>query len=68
MSRTITLAGFAVIALAMLGYELAGLIFRRTPTLGDALNLVTRSRPGRWIVLGAWLWLGWHLFVRASWR
>lgn len=68
MSRTITLAGFAILALAILGYELAGLLWRRTPTLGDALSLVTRSRSGRWVILAGWMWVGWHLFVRASWR
>jgi hypothetical protein len=68
MSRTITLAGFAVLGLAILGYELAGMVWRRTPTLGEALSLVTSSRTGRWLVLAGWIWVGWHLFVRASWR
>lgn len=26
----------------------------------------TRWRPARWVLLAGWLWLGWHLFVRAS--
>jgi hypothetical protein len=68
MSRMITLVGFAVLALAILGYELAGMMWRRTPTLGDALSLVTRSRPGRWFLLAGWMWVGWHLFVRGNWR
>jgi hypothetical protein len=68
MSRTSTLAGFAVLALAIIGYELAGMMWRRTPTLGEVLGLVTRSRSGRWVVLAGWMWLGWHLFVRAGWR
>jgi hypothetical protein len=34
------------------------------PTMADLLDLVMRRRVGRWIVLGGWLWLGWHLFVR----
>ena len=26
----------------------------------------TRWPPARWALLAGWLWLGWHLFVRAS--
>ena len=66
MSRTLTLTGFVVLALAILGYELLGVIWRRTPTVGEALGLVTKSRPGRWLVVAGWLWLGWHLFARGD--
>lgn len=68
MTRTVAFAGYALLAVAIAGYELAGLVWRRTPTLGDALTLVTRSRVGRWLLLAGWLWLGWHLFVRSDWR
>ena len=31
-----------------------------------ALAQIVRPRPGRLPLLAAWLWLGWHLFVRAG--
>jgi len=68
MTPTITIAGYCLIGAVIAGYEAASRAWRRTPTLGDAVALVTRSRVGRWIVLGGWLWLGWHLFVRGDWR
>lgn len=66
MTRTVTLAGFAILAATMLAWQALGLIFRRTATLGQALARVTRSRSGRPMLLTAWLWLGWHLFVRGG--
>lgn len=62
--RTLTLAGYAVLAAAILAYELAGHLRRRTPTLAQAMLVLTRRPAPRALVLTAWLWLGWHLFVR----
>lgn len=67
MSRAVTLAGYAVLAAAVGGYQLLGLLRRRTPTLGKALAPVTASRTGRLILLAGWLWIGWHIFVRGNW-
>jgi hypothetical protein len=68
MSRSVTLAGYACLGVAAVAYQLAGTVRRRTPTLGDALRLLTRSLLGRLLLLGGWMWLGWHLFVRSRWR
>lgn len=68
MTTTITVEGYCLIGAAVVVYEAASRAWRRTPTLGDAVALVTRSRVGRCVVLGSWLWLGWHLFVRGDWR
>lgn len=68
MSRTTTLLGYVVIGVAIVGYQLAGLVWRRTPTLAEAVLLVTRREWARWLLLAFWLWVGWHLFVRADWR
>ena len=68
MTRWVTLGGYVVLAAAMAGYELAGRLWRRTPTLGQAVSRLTRSRLGRGLLLADWLWLGWHLFVRGDWR
>jgi hypothetical protein len=37
------------------------------PTFSDIMRIVTASAWGRWALFAAWLWLGWHLFVR-GWR
>jgi hypothetical protein len=64
MTRNLTLAGYAVLATAGLAYELAGRLRHRTPTLGQAMLILTRRPVPRALVLLGWLWLGWHLFVR----
>ena len=66
MNRTVTLAGFAVLGAASLTYQLLGLVRRRSPTLGQAVGRLLGTRYGRPVLLAAWLWLGWHLFVRGA--
>ena len=66
MTRTVTLAGYAVIASAMGIVQVVGLLSARVPTIGTVIRLVTRRAAGRWVLVAGWLWLGWHLFVRAS--
>ena len=66
MSRTATLWGYALLAAAVVAYQLTGLLLRRTATLGQALRRVTRVPAGRLVLLAGWLWAGWHTFVRWS--
>ena len=66
MTRAVTLFGFVLLGTAMTAYQALGLLRRRTATLGQALSRLTRSQAGRTVLLATWLWLGWHLFVRAS--
>jgi hypothetical protein len=66
MSRPVTLAGYAVLVLVALGLELAGRA-RGRARFGDVVALALRRRPVRLVLLAAWLWLGWHLFVRVDW-
>jgi hypothetical protein len=66
VSRTVTLAGFLLLAAAFVTYQLLGLVRRRTPTLGQAVGTLLGTRYGRPVLLAAWLWLGWHLFVRGA--
>lgn len=69
MNRSATLAGYALIAAALLAYQLAGMRWRRTPTIGEALaRVVGRWPAARYVLLAGWLWLGWHVFVRAGVR
>jgi hypothetical protein len=63
--RAAVVAGFA----ALLGLAVAAdLLARRRGSrlrpLAVTLAAVLRSRAGRVVVLGAWLWLGWHFLAR----
>ena len=66
MSRAATLWGYALLAIAVVAYQLAGVMLGRTVTLGQALRRVTRVPAGRAVLLAGWLWAGWHTFVRWS--
>lgn len=65
MSRTVTLAGYAVMAAAAVAYQAAAIVTRRTPTIGDAFSVAVRRPAGRVAVFAWWLWIGWHFFVRS---
>ena len=67
MSRELIVAGYLVLAVAAAGMELAARLTGRLPTLGEAVATVNRTLPGRWLLLAAWIWAGWHFFVRATW-
>ena len=66
MSRTVTVAGYVVIAALLAGLQIAALVSGRFATLGQATAVVARRRTGRYLLLAGWLWAGWHLFVRTS--
>ena len=66
MSRTTTLVGYCVIAAILLGCQVASVVTRRIPTVGQVASLIASHRAGRWLLLTGWLWVGWHLFVRSS--
>jgi hypothetical protein len=68
MSRALTVAGYAVLALSAVGLEIAARRWRRVATLGAAVSAAVRQQAVRVAILSGWLWLGWHLFVRVSWR
>lgn len=67
MSREITVIGYLFLAVAVAGMELAARLTGRLPTLGDAVGAANCSRAGRWLLIAAWIWAGWHFFVRAQW-
>lgn len=68
MTRVVTLAGYAVLALCAVGLELSARRSGHRATLGQALDALLRRWPCRLALLAGWLWLGWHLFVRVHWR
>jgi hypothetical protein len=65
----IALVGYAVLVGALLAWQAVGLLNPNDdwPTLSELLRKVTRTAPGRYVLFAAWLWVGWHLFVR-GWR
>jgi Family of unknown function (DUF6186) len=67
MTKVLTLAGYVIIAVAIIAAETRA---RRlgTATFGHALAMIMRTRIGRVVILAGWLWLGWHLFVRVGER
>jgi hypothetical protein len=75
MNRGITLAGYVVLAAALVLREFLAWRARRQHrarrplTFGELLVVaVGRRSEIRWLLLVGWLWLGWHLFSRVDWR
>jgi hypothetical protein len=66
MSRTVTLWGYAVLLVAAVAYQAAGLLRRRTVTFGRAVRRLKAMPAARPLLLAGWLWLGWHTFVRGT--
>jgi hypothetical protein len=64
-TRSITIAGFAVVILVLVTLEI---LARRKnspiPKLGEILGYAMRPKAGRFLILLGWLWLGWHFFSR----
>jgi hypothetical protein len=68
MTRAVTLAGYAVLAGAIVGVQVAALRGADVATVGTVVRALTRRWPARSLLLAGWLWLGWHLFVRVHHR
>jgi len=66
MNRPVTLAGYALIAVAMVVVQVIALRTGRLPTFRQAVGAVLAYRSWRLLVLAGWLWLGWHVFVRSD--
>lgn len=60
-----TLAGYVLLAAALLAAQVVALVTGRIPTLGQAASAAARRPVGRWALLAGWMWVGWHLFVRS---
>jgi predicted lysophospholipase L1 biosynthesis ABC-type transport system permease subunit len=63
--RALIIAAFALILVVAIAVDLRA---RRADAvvrpLGATLAAALRTRGGRVVVLGAWLWLGWHFLAR----
>jgi len=67
VSRAVTLAGYAVLAVLVVAWEVAARRSRRHAMLADFAGAVAAT-PARWLLLAGWLWVGWHVFARVDWR
>ena len=63
--RFLVVTAFALVAVVALAVEV---VARRPGSavrpLGDAVAATLRTRAGRAVVFGVWLWLGWHFLAR----
>jgi hypothetical protein len=64
-ARAAIAAGFAaILAAAVVADLLARRPGSRLRPFGETLAAALRTRAGRVLVFGAWLWLGWHFLAR----
>ena len=66
MSETLTLLGYGAVLVAVALLEARARRRPDGPTAGRVLAVLLRSPAAQVLAASAWLWLGWHLFVRAS--
>jgi hypothetical protein len=66
MSEAVTLLGYALVVGAMAVLEARARRRPEGPTAGRVLGVLLRSPAVQLAAGAAWLWLGWHLFVRVS--
>lgn len=61
----VILVGFAGLLGAMLAMEVLGRAGREPfRPVARVLEAMLASRTGRWVVRGAWLWIGFHFLAR----
>jgi len=65
-SRQITFVVWGALAACVVAAVALSLTTRKVPTLGAAITVLVRRRYVQVACLAAWLWAGWHFFVRSS--
>jgi hypothetical protein len=65
MNSTITLCGYAVLVVLMIVCEVMARRSHRIASLEDVPGALARWRAVWIVVIAAWLWVGWHVFVRS---
>ena len=64
-ARSLVIAAYAALALCGLALLLAGQARRLgLVPLGEVIDAVRASLPGRLLIALVWAWLGWHLLAR----
>jgi hypothetical protein len=62
--RTTNLVIWAVLWTLFAGWSVFTSARSDLPSFGTLVAAVRQHRGARWVLLVAWAWLGWHLFVR----
>ena len=63
--RVVALVGWLVIVGLFLTWQGLALVYApEWPTMSQLFRDFMEPLAGRIIMLGLWLWLGWHLFIR----
>jgi Family of unknown function (DUF6186) len=65
-SRTISYIVWCLLAACFVTAVVVSLTTKRIPTIGSAIRSLVRRGYVQVICLVAWLWAGWHFFVRSS--
>jgi hypothetical protein len=65
-SRAITYLVWALLAACFVAAIVVSLTTKRIPTIDRAIRSLVRRRYVQVMCLAAWLWAGWHFFVRSS--
>jgi hypothetical protein len=59
------LVGFVALLVLVLALDALGRAGREPARpLAEAVDAAMATRVGRWLVLGAWLWIGFHFLAR----
>ncbi len=65
IGREGSLVVWALLGTALAGCQIVAVVGRgRFPGLGTLVRQVSLNRVGRWLLVLAWAWLGWHAFAR----
>jgi hypothetical protein len=65
IGRAGSLLVWALLGAALVGCQIVALVWRgRFPGLGILVRRATVNPVGRWLLVLAWAWLGWHAFAR----
>lgn len=65
-SAVTVLVAWLVLFAALVALEGLGLAKHGWPTVSDLVRDATRPLEGRWVLLGAWLWLGWAFVAQRA--
>ena len=65
IGRHVTLLVWGVLGLLVVACQVTAAISEgRFPGLGSLVVRTTSTRVGRYVLVLAWMWLGWHAFAR----
>jgi hypothetical protein len=65
IDRHTTLLVWAALGATLVAGQLAAMLSRgRFPGLGRLMGRLVSNHVGRWLLVVAWMWLGWHAFAR----